>query len=117
MKIVSVLENKKLEKRIAITPEIAKKYIASGFEVILSKTYGEHLGFTDQEYENLGVKFSSDQKEILDKGDIVIQLGLLSDDNLSQLKENQSLIGILDPYSNKKKIDDLVKKKINSFSL
>ena len=35
MKIVSVLENKKLEKRIAITPEIAKKYIASGFEVIL----------------------------------------------------------------------------------
>ena len=117
MKIVSVLENKKLEKRIAITPEIAKKYIASGFEVILSKTYGEHLGFTDQEYENLGVKFSSDQKEILDKGDIVIQLGLLSDDNLSQLKESQSLIGILDPYSNKKKLDDLVKKKINSFSL
>ena len=117
MRIVSVLENKNVEKRIAITPEIAKKYIAYGFEVVLSKTYGEHLGFTDQEYETLGVKISADQKEILTKGDIIIQLGLLSDDNLSQLKENQSLIGILDPYNNKEKIDDLVKKKINSFSL
>tara|TARA_B100001057_G_scaffold375504_1_gene380326 strand:+ start:97 stop:1185 length:1089 start_codon:yes stop_codon:yes gene_type:complete len=117
MKIVSVLENKDIEKRIAVTPETAKKYIANGFEVILSKTYGEHLGFADQEYESLGVQFLGDQKEILTKGDVIIQLGLLSDDNLSQLKENQSLIGILDPYSNKKKLDDLVKKKINSFSL
>jgi H+-translocating NAD(P) transhydrogenase subunit alpha len=117
MRIVSVSENKNIEKRIAITPEIAKKYIANGFEIILSKTYGEHLGFTDQEYETLGVKLLADKKEILTKGDIIIQLGLLSDDNLSQLKENQTLIGILDPYSNKKKIDDLVKKKINSFSL
>ena len=63
MKIVSVLENKNIEKRIAITPEIAKKYIASGFEVILSKTYGKHLGFADQEYENLGVKLSANEKE------------------------------------------------------
>ena len=36
MKIVSVLENKKVEKRISITPEIAKKYIAMGFQVSLS---------------------------------------------------------------------------------
>ena len=46
MKIASVLENKNIEKRIAITPEIAKKYIASGFEVILSKTYGKHCFFS-----------------------------------------------------------------------
>jgi NAD(P) transhydrogenase subunit alpha len=117
MRIASVLENKNKEKRIAITPEIAKKYITSGFEVILSKTYGDHLGFRDHEYEALGVKLSADQNEILNKGDIIIQLGLLSDSNLSQLKENQILVGILDPYSNKKKFDDLVKRKINSFSL
>ena len=33
MRIASVLENQKIEKRIAITPEIAKKYIALGFEI------------------------------------------------------------------------------------
>ena len=117
MKIASVSENKSIEKRIAITPEIAKKYISNGFELFLTKNYGDHLGFKDEEYESLGVKFSSDQKEVLVKGDIIIQLGLLSDENLSILKENQSIIGILDPYSNKEKINNLIKKKINSFSL
>ena len=33
MRIVSVLENQNFEKRIAITPEIAKKYISYGIEI------------------------------------------------------------------------------------
>ena len=37
MKIASILENQKIEKRIAITPEIAKKYISLGLEVSLLK--------------------------------------------------------------------------------
>jgi NAD(P) transhydrogenase subunit alpha len=38
MRIVSVSENKKIEKRIAITPEIAKKYITGlGFELLYPK--------------------------------------------------------------------------------
>ena len=59
MRIVSVLENQNIEKRIAITPDIAKKYIALGFEVILSEKYGEHLGFKDNEYKELGVEISN----------------------------------------------------------
>ena len=45
MRIVSILENQKIEKRIAVTPEIAKKYIALGFDVSIVENYGEHLGF------------------------------------------------------------------------
>ena len=55
MRIASVLENKKIEKRIAITPEIAKKYISLGFELTLSENYGDHLGILDNEYKKLGV--------------------------------------------------------------
>tara|TARA_Y100000389_G_C17429676_1_gene501758 strand:- start:714 stop:1802 length:1089 start_codon:yes stop_codon:yes gene_type:complete len=117
MRIGSISENKKIEKRIAITPEIAKKYIASGFEIFLTKKYGVHLGFLDHEYETLGVSLLVDEQEILSKSDIIIQLGLLSEEHFTQLKENQILIGILDPYSNQSKIDNLIKKKINAFSL
>ena len=56
-------------------------------------------------------------KEILNKGDVIVQLGMLSNENLNQLKENQSLVGILDPYKNKEIIEVLVKKNINCFSL
>ena len=117
MKIASILENQKIEKRIAITPDIAKKYISLGLDVFLSENYGGHLGIKDKEYEELGVSILKDEKEILIKADIIVQLGLLNDDKNSLLKENQSFIGFLNPYDNKEKIDDLVKKKINTFSL
>ena len=39
MIIGSILENISLEKRVAITPDIVKKYKTLGFEVFLSKNY------------------------------------------------------------------------------
>jgi NAD(P) transhydrogenase subunit alpha len=117
MRIVSISENKKFEKRIAISPDIAKKYIALGLEVFLSENYGEHLGFKDSEYKELGVKISKDTKEVVSSADVMVQLGLPSDDIILLIKENQTLIGILNPYNNKEKIESLVKKKINIFSL
>ena len=116
MKIGSFSENQKIEKRIAITPEIAKKYISLGFDVQLSKDYGTHLGIMDEEYKKLGVNFSSEDNEILNSN-IIVQLGLLSDDKSSLLKEDQTLIGVLNPYDNKEKLDLLKNKKIKLFSL
>jgi NAD(P) transhydrogenase subunit alpha len=117
MRIVSVLENQKIEQRIAVTPDIAKKYIALGFEVMLSEKYGEHLGFKDNDYKELGVQISKKESEALSNADIIVQLGLLSDDNLALLKENQTLVGAFNPNVNKEKIENLSKKKINIFSL
>ena len=117
MRIVSVTEDKKIEKRIAITPDIAKKYIALGFEVSLSENYGEHLGFKDHEYKELDVRISKDEKEIINSADIIVQLGLPSEDKTSLIKKNQTLVGVLDSYNNKEKIDNLVKNNINIFSL
>ena len=117
MRIVSILESQNIEKRIAITPDIAKKYIALGFEISLIEKYGEHLGFKDSDFKELGVKISNDESEMLKNADIIIQLGLLSDKNLSNLKDNQTLIGVLNTFDNKKKIENLAKKNINVFSL
>tara|TARA_Y200000002_G_scaffold34088_1_gene24996 strand:- start:597 stop:1685 length:1089 start_codon:yes stop_codon:yes gene_type:complete len=117
MKIASILENQTIEKRITITPEIAKKYISLGFEVSLPENYGSHLGIKDEEYKELGVSILKDEKEILNNADIIVQLALLSDDKSLLLKENQTFIGVLNPYDNKDKIDNLVKKKVNIFSL
>ncbi len=117
MKIVSISEDINIEKRIAITPEIAKKYLSSGFDVSIVENYGQHLGFSDNEYKELGVQISKDEKKIINEANIIVQMGLLSDEKLSFLKENQNLIGVLNPYLNKEKINNLNKKKVNSFSL
>ena len=117
MKIGSILENQTVEKRVAITPEIAKKYISLGAEVLLCENYANHLGFKDNEYIDLGVSILQDEKQILNSVDVVVQLALLDDDKSSSLKENQTFIGVLNPYTNKDKINDLIKRKINTFSL
>jgi len=62
MKIGSLSEDKDLEKRISITPEIAKKYIGLGLEVYLDLNYGSHLGFDDSQYKDIGVKSLSRSK-------------------------------------------------------
>ena len=117
MKIVSLSEDKNLEKRIAVTPDIAKKYIDLGFELLLQEDYGKHLGFRDDVYKNVGVKFSKDEKDLINNADLIIQLGLFSENKLKLIKEGQSLIGVLNPYDNKTILENLAKKNINIFSL
>jgi len=117
MRICSTSENKKSEKRISITPEIAKKYINLGLEVSLIENYGLHLGYDDNQYKSFGVNIIKDEKELINKSDIIVQLALLSDDKISLVKENQTLIGVFDSYNNKDKIKNLSKKNINIFSL
>ena len=41
MRIGSIIENHETERRIAITPEIAKKFIDNGFEVTIQKNYAK----------------------------------------------------------------------------
>ena len=74
-------------------------------------------GIKDEEYTELGVSILKNEKDIISNADIIVQLGLLDNDKCSLLKENQTFIGILNPYDNKDRINDLVKKKINTFSL
>ena len=83
MNLASILENRNFEKRIAITPEIAKKYISLGFNLTLPNNYGTYIGFTDEEYKNLGVNFLDNEEEIIKNSEIVIQLGLPVEEKLS----------------------------------
>ncbi len=117
MKIGSILENQNIEKRIAITPDIIKKYISIGCEITLSKDYGYHLGISNKDFTDNGAVILDDDKEIIKNSDLILQLEMLTDDKSSLLKENQSIIGVLDPYKNKQKLENLSKIKVNLFSL
>ena len=116
MIIGSVSENLKLEKRVAITPDIIKKYTSLGLEVHLSKNYAKHLGIEDEEYKTMGAVIKSED-EVLSNSNAILQMTILNDENLNKLKNNQILIGVLNPYTNEKKLKNLISKNINCFSL
>ena len=116
MIIGSVSENKNIENRVAITPDIIKKYKSLGLEVRVAKDYASHLGLRDEDYENEGAIISNEQ-DILVNSDAILQMNILSDEYLNKLQKDQSLIGVLNPYLNDKKLKELTSKKINCFSL
>ncbi len=117
MNLVSTSENKTIEKRVPITPEIAKKYIDLGFDLFLPNNYGIHLGFNDDDYIKLGVNLLDNEKDLIDKADIIVQIGLIDEQKQSLLKENQTLIGSLNISLNEEIFKNLKSKQINYFSL
>ena len=116
MIIGSILENISLEKRVAITPDIVKKYKTLGFDVFLSKNYASHLGISDEDYQNEGANIKSDE-DIFLNSNAILQMNILSEENLHKLKKDQILIGVLNPFLNEKKLKNITSKKVNCFSL
>ena len=116
MRISSLSEDLSIEKRVSLTPEIAKKYVSMGFDVSLPKNYSLHLGINDQTFKDLGVKIN-DEEELIVSSDLLIQLNLPKDEYLSKMKDNQSLVGVLNPFKNENSLKMLSKKNINLFSL
>ena len=117
MIVGSISENLNLEKRVAITPEIIKKYKSLGLEINLVKNYATHLGIQDEEYELNGAKILDSENEVLSSSDAIVQMNILNDANLNKLIQKQILIGVLNPFSNEKKLKEIISKNINCFSL
>ncbi len=117
MKIGSISENRDKEKRVAITPDVIKKYKSLGLDINLSKNYASHLGIDDNEYESQGANILLNDEETIANSNAILQLNILSDENLGKLKKDQILVGVLNPYSNEKKLKDITSKDINCFSL
>ena len=115
MKIGSICENKNNEKRISITPEISKKYISSGFEVLIEKNIADHIGINDDDFIREGCKIES-KENILKSCDILLQVNLPNEENFQFFKEKNILIGNFNANANLDLLEN-IKKKSSIFSL
>ncbi len=115
MKIGSIIEDKNKEKRISITPEISKKYISSGFEVIIEKGIADHIGITDDKFIKEGCKIES-RESVLKNSDILLLVNLPHEENFKHFKDKNILIGNFN-FNNNSEIINSIKKKSSIFSL
>ena len=105
-----------VEKRISITPDFLKKYIASGLQVSIEKSMGEHLGFLDDNFKELGAEIVERKKGFLE-ADIICSVNKLNEEDLSEIKENSLIISFLDPFNDQELVENLRVKKISSISM
>ena len=117
MIVGSIKEDLTLEKRVSITPETAKNIIGLGLKVCIEKNYANHLGIDDNEYKKTGVEIKNSSSEVLNSSNLIIKVNCPSENEISLLKEETILIGMLNPSQNKDQINKIIKKKIKTFSL
>jgi NAD(P) transhydrogenase subunit alpha len=117
MIVGSIKEDINSEKRVSITPETAKNIMALGLSINLEKDYAIHLGIEDKQYEKNGVKFYSNSKEVINNSKLILKVNCPTDEETKDLKEKTILVGIFNPSKNQDKLQKVLKKNINIFSL
>ena len=112
MQISALKENYSNENRVSLTPDSVKLFQRLNLEVILEDGAGLKSGYPNELYLENGAKIVS--REDCLNADICLCVKMPEEVDLNALKDRAVLIGILNPYENKKYINTLNNKKIIS---
>ncbi|MGD9582374.1 MAG: Re/Si-specific NAD(P)(+) transhydrogenase subunit alpha [Lysobacterales bacterium] len=110
--VAAVRETAPHERRVALTPEIAKKLKALGVEVQLETGAGESAAFPDNQYKDAVAV-----ADVLASADVLLSVQAPGDAALARLKPGTVLIGMLAPHASVERVKMLRDRKITSFSL
>ena len=117
MIVGSIKENITIEKRVSITPETAKNLINLGLDVCIEKKYASHLGIEDKLYQENGVTVHDSFQEVINHSDLLAKVNCPTDEEIKNLKDKSTIVGIFNPSKNQSKFKEILKKNINIFSL
>lgn len=114
VKIAVLKEQAKGECRVAVTPDMVKKYTALGAAVAVETGAGSASMVNDEAYKAAGATIDSNPA---DNADILLAVRPPQPDTLGKLKEGALLIGMLDPYGQPADLTIYNHKKISALSL
>lgn len=123
MKIAIPKERRANEPRVAASPETVKKFKALGLDVVVESEAGLGSAFTNEAYEAMGATIAPDLPATLDGADIVLKvmrpLGPEEggEDELAHYREGMLVLGILQPYQDKGRIEALAHRGLTAFTM
>ena len=104
------------ETRVSLTLESAKKFLDKGLNISVEKSFAEHLGSSDKEFEDLGVK-TLDRDEGFASAEIVCSVRNLSEDELDKVNQSTLLVSFLDPFNERSLVRKIKEKNISAISM
>lgn len=90
-------DNGLYERRIAVTPDTVKKFIKAGHTVVIERDAGRGSFITNDALSQAGATIVDNA---LTGSDIVLTVNSLPVEQISQLKPNAVVIGMMNPYRN-----------------
>lgn len=121
MKILVLRESYTDEKRVAITPNVAKKFLDKNHEVYVQAGAGEDSFFYNNQFENVGCKVFDQVSSLEKEFDLLlkIQPPFRDEDDtaLEKLKKGGFFIGFLEPLSYPNMVNHICELGITSVAL
>ena len=84
------------ETRVAATPETVKKLVTQGHQVTVARGAGLAANFTDDAFSAAGAVMAEQSQAL--GAEVVLKVRIPSAEELSQMKRNAILIGMLNPF-------------------
>ncbi len=103
------------ERRLALVPDVAKRFAALGAKVQLQTGAGVPAHFADQSFAD--VRFAASASEIFSSSDVVLCVQPPSAERIAAMREGAVLIGLLQPWSDVERVKLLQEKRITSFAM
>ncbi|MBP6596479.1 MAG: NAD(P) transhydrogenase subunit alpha [Arenimonas sp.] len=113
--IVFVRETALGERRVALTPETAKKLVALGASLLIERGAGLPAHFPDASYSGAG--FTDDAEAALAQADVLVCVQPPTNARLARLKPGAVVVGLLAPHADPGRVDALVAAQLTGFSL
>jgi H+-translocating NAD(P) transhydrogenase subunit alpha len=123
MKVSIAKERRAQERRVAATPDTAKRLVGMGLEVVVESGAGAGGSFPDSAYEAAGAKIAADAAAALGAGDIVLKVqrplrqgdGAL--DEVALMKRGAVLIGMLQPLQQRADVEAYARAGLTAFAM
>ena len=103
------------ERRVALTPETAKKLVAAGAQVRVQRGLGALAHFPDQAYADAGAQLVDG--EVLADADVVLCVQPPPPEAIARMKQGAVLVGALQPQADEARADALRARGIVAFPL
>lgn len=116
MKIGILKETFDGERRVAITPNIAKQLIAAGFEILVEEGAGEHSSFKDSDYREVDAVVEK-RGVVFHEGQVLLKINPFDEEDLKLVDKGQILISKLYHKSNPQLIQAIANKGATAFSM
>ncbi|MGC8463397.1 MAG: Re/Si-specific NAD(P)(+) transhydrogenase subunit alpha [Acidimicrobiales bacterium] len=105
------------ETRVAIVPEVAKKLVGSGVEVVVEQGAGSSARFSDDAYRDAGAEVVADVRAVVGAGDVLAWVRPPTVEEAGRLPEGIAGVGFLQPLADPEAVRALAGRSTTIFSL
>ncbi|MFW5738464.1 MAG: NAD(P)(+) transhydrogenase (Re/Si-specific) subunit alpha, partial [Spirochaetota bacterium] len=105
------------ERRVALVPAHVPSLTKAGLEVVVESGAGEPSGYADGEYSERGAEIVDDARATADVLLTVRSAAAAEDSDSGPGRDDQTIIGFLEPYAAHPAFDRLLERKATAFSM